>query len=418
MRIRYAHIAERTFRIISRDRRCDPGLARSAGRVLPVANANMLMTSAIIAISLHRSAARCVCSSTRRGLTALAAIIIVASCARDNVRKESAGSSYFDHAELSPVQLSGSLLSDAPSIARPLLLQPSGGILWVSDAASDPGLHALNADSGELLYSVGTRGNGPGEFASSPFGLAAAPADTEIGAVWAFDMQLQRLTRFKPLPLADYDIETIQLQGPPNAWRIAWAQPERIIAQSNSIGQRFGIFAIDGSRLQTVPGAVVGPADAPIAERLRATNESVRMCAWPKHGFALANAWFGQIEYYDLDARPVRTASVPYKSEPTFTHSDDGEVTFEPERHWYVGCAATTEHLYALFSGRRIAAYEGSTASSAEYMHVFGWDGDLVATYKFDHEISGIGISPSGETLYAASVVEGKIFRYDMPTIP
>jgi hypothetical protein len=323
---------------------------------------------------------------------------------------------YFDHSGLPVTLLEATQLSDAPVIGQPGRLQVSGGFLWVEDLISDPGLHVLDAETGTLLHSLGTRGEGPGEFSTAPFGLAA-PFDKSSG-VWAWDRGLQRLTLFEPRPVTEYEPVTIRLDSDLPVQRVTFINPERIIGVSHSEEGRFSLFSSDGRRRRVVGGELLGPERAPQEERLKATNASINVCVWPGRGFAIVNFRVGRLEYYDTEARLVRLAEVPFPGDPAFEQSPNGGLRFLPVRSWYFDCTASHDHLFALFSGRLNSAFEGEARFSGEYLHVFDWKGELKSVFRLDRDIRAISVSPSEDQLFATSLVDGRIYRYKLPPIP
>jgi hypothetical protein len=123
----------------------------------------------------------------------------------------------------------------------------------------------------------------------------------------------------------------------------------------------------------------------------------------------------GRIEFHDKDANLVRLARVPYPSDPKLETNDAGQVQWAMERGWYYDCTATHDFLYTLFSGRQASAYDEDARASGEFVHVFDWDGNLKAAYRLDRDIRAIAISPAGTQLFAASIVDGGIYRFDLP---
>ena len=305
-------------------------------------------------------------------------------------------------------------VSAAPIIGRPASLVWTGGVLWVRDAAGDPGLHLIDPGSGELMQSVGTRGDGPGEFSSSPFGLLEDLE--EPGVIWAWDPGHQRLTRFEQRPLGEYELETVRLQGSPTVQRVVRVDAGRIIGVAGSDEARFALFAPDGRRERTVSYPLPGPENAPRRSRINAANQAIELCSWPGRGFVIAHTQFGRIEYYDQDGEFVRLAHVPAPSEPIFEPNEAGVPTFRWRRSHYIGCAASDLGLYALYAGRDLSS-EWEFAASGDAIHVFGWDGQLRGAYRLDRDVSSIEIDVNARLLYATSFVDAAIYRFLLPAM-
>jgi len=322
---------------------------------------------------------------------------------------------FFAHADLAVDSLESTPVSAPPAIGRPTLLRLTGRHLWISDLAADPGLHVLDAESGVLIRSFGRMGDGPGEFSTRPFGLEIAPGDTS--AVWAFDLALQRLTRFDASSLILDEVPTIQLRGDIRVQRVAWVAQDRIVGIANSEEARFLFFSPSGENKGQAGGVLLGSSDVPLGARMAATNGGIKVCTWPGRGFAIVNFMVGRIEYYDTDAGFVREPAVPYRSEPEFEPDSTGKVVFSAPRRWYFDCSTTADYLFALFSGRLQSKYDGDARSSAEYVHVLDWDGALRAVYHLDREVRAIAVGGGGNSLFAASLVDGGIYRYELPPV-
>ena len=69
-----------------------------------------------------------------------------------------------DHSLLDPIPLVGSVLNASESFGMPTSVAVVGRHLVIADGYGDPALHVLDKRSGELLYSLGGQGEGPGEF--------------------------------------------------------------------------------------------------------------------------------------------------------------------------------------------------------------------------------------------------------------
>ena len=305
-------------------------------------------------------------------------------------------------------------VSAAPIIGRPASLVWTGEVLWVRDAVGDPGLHLIEPGSGELMQSVGTRGDGPGEFSSSPFGLLEDLE--EPGVLWAWDPGHQRLTRFEQRPLGEYELETVRLQGSPTVQRVVRVNAGRIIGVAGSDEARLALFAPDGRRERTVSYPLPGPENAPRRSRINAANQAIVLCSWPGRGFVIAHTQFGRIEYYDQNGAFVRLADVPAASEPIFEPNDAGVPTFRWRKSHYIGCTASDLRLYALYAGRDMSTHWESHASG-DAIHVFGWDGQLRGAYRLDRDVSSIEIDVDARLLYATSFVDAAIYRFLLPAM-
>jgi hypothetical protein len=114
----------------------------------------------------------------------------------------------------------------------------------------------------------------------------------------------------------------------------------------------------------------------------------------------------------------VRLAKVPFPWGPIFEADSNGELRFVDRRHAYRGCTATKDFLFALYSGRPDSLENRDWAQSAEFVHVFDWEGGLRAVFQLDRDIGVIAVNSSGDTLFASSYSDASIYRYELPAIP
>lgn len=333
------------------------------------------------------------------------AFLFVGSCMTSDQRE-------LRHDHLMPIPVATSVLNASPVIGRPGAIELSGSYLWISDLSADPGLHVLNARTGTLVRSIGRRGEGPGEFSTRPFVLARAPSDT-VG-IWAWDLQLQRLTYFTGHD-STRSLRQIQLSGPVRIHRIAWITDDLLAGQASSDTLRFTLFDSAGAITAFRPGAAIGGADMPARLRLNVTNNATRMCQWPGRGFAIVNSLVGRVEIHDTDARLTRLADVPFPSDPRVVNDPSLGLIIDAPRRWYMDCTATREHLFALFSGRSASAYDGDRLVSGRFVHVFDSAGALVRVLQLDRDVHAMAVDPSGRSLYAVSLSDGVILVASVP---
>lgn len=323
------------------------------------------------------------------------------------------------------VQVDGQELARAPVIGRPgspVLVRggDNGEMVWLRDTSGDPGLHLIDASSGEVIRSFGRAGEGPGEFSRGrPSDLLPDPE--RPNAVWAWDMGLQRLTRFDPKPSNGYDVDTRHLQQEIPIQRVLRLDDGRLLGVRGAATARFVLFDRDGVPERSVDQSLPGPEDAPTRERIDAANQAVALCAWPGRGFAMAHTQYGKIEFYDYDARAVALARVPHPSDPIFEPNNDGVPVFRWRRSHYVGCAATTDYMYAIYSGRELDVDDDPAISaSGNVVHVFDWAGTLHEVYQLDRYVKDVNIvsDPEGYWMYAASLPDAALYRYALPYPP
>jgi hypothetical protein len=316
-----------------------------------------------------------------------------------------------DHSDLIVEPLIGQRLSQAPAIAKPWQIQVSGSKLWVVDAAGDPGLHMLDAESGELVRSLGRKGDGPGEFKAGPWDVD--PVSGSHDGVWALDRGHQRMTLFDSRTLPANELQMLRLQGPTTIANTTWLRSDLIVGVTATEQERIVLMDADGRRLRTVAAPFLGPADISYQERQQASATGFRLCAQPPaRGFVIVYYTASVIEHYDSTGYLVRRMDVPFPSEPVFERTESGEASFRYDRDHYLDCTSTDERLYALYSGRHIARGE---IAAADYVHVFDWQGAFHGAYRLDWPVRGISIDPEGRYIYAVSLLDAGVYRFPVP---
>lgn len=338
--------------------------------------------------------------------------LLVGTCALSASCGQSS-SPYLDHSQFEPVSLQGEIFHVSPVVGRPAQLGSSGQRLWIADAARDPDLHMLDRASGDLLHSIGRKGQGPGDLAS-PAQIHVVPGDSS-GAIWAWDRGLRRLTRFDGQePSLDPITVTVEFPaGVPGPYRVAWLEPDLLVGIHPSEEARFSLFTASGQHVKTVPGTFLGPEQVRLSLRRNVTIGSFNACSWPGRGFAIIYFLVGRIEFYDRDAQLVRLAHVPFPSEAFV--EEDGEFVPARGREYYRDCVVHDDRLYAAFSGRRESAYEAPDSYAAEFVHLFDWAGALRRVYRLEPAVHNMEISAEGGALYGASLSDATIYRFTLP---
>lgn len=313
--------------------------------------------------------------------------------------------------------LVGELILDDPIVGLPKNLRVSGSRLWMVDAVRDPSLHVFDLSEGVLLSSFGRSGEAPGEFQSTPQ-IHTIPGDSS-GAVWAWDYGLSRLTRLAP-DGPDTDPQTVRVESPAGtdrAWRMIWIADDRVIGIHPSRAHRFSVVHPEtGEVRSSTPGSFLGSDEVPEDLRRQATMTGFGACGWPGRGFTMIYFWTGRIELYDLDGRFIRLAEVPTETD-AFERTEDGDFIHHMERVHYQSCEVYEDRLYALYSGRLYAAFEGDEADLSEYVHVFDWSGSHEDVLRLEPAVSAIAIDPDGR-MFGGSWGDARVYRFDLSEIP
>jgi hypothetical protein len=282
--------------------------------------------------------------------------------------------------------------------------------LWLADGAGDPYVHVVDLIAGRFLVSYGQNGEGPGDF-ESLVNLTTRPG--EAPEIWAFDANLRRITRLG-VGVGSEHPATMIMSPTALLNRAIWLNPDRLLVVAHSDTDRYAILDSTGKRLAVVPGDLLGPDSVDKETRAGRSTGFYSCASPPRERFAVAFVHGGRIDLNDYSGRLRGRARVPFPTKGSFRRDSVGQWHARDVRLYYVDCAATPPHLYALFSGLRLDRPGGAVAVEARYVHVFDWDGNLVTVLALDRFVRTI--ATAGDTLlYAAASDASGVYRYKLP---
>ena len=304
--------------------------------------------------------------------------------------------------------LKAEILSQPPAIGQPGFIQPWGRHLLVSDWMGDPNLHALDRTTGELIVSFGRIGRGPGEFPNALAGVQRPSHDTT--AIWVYDAR--KMTRIEGPGAVGPDVTAIDLTAIPLVLRAAWVDSTTILGVTREPPERrFVFFDGAGSVIRARSGVLLGHEGIPLSQRVEASARFA-FCMHPDGSrFALLYKRAARVQIYDRSARHLTNADVPYAIDATFRKAD-GEIRFVQEWITYQACWASSDVLYALYSGDDYGTASAGTLGGEE-IHVFDWDsGRLMRRLHLDTRIFGFAVDEDAGWLYGGSLQDAGIYRF------
>jgi hypothetical protein len=137
--------------------------------------------------------------------------------------------------------------------------------------------------------------------------------------------------------------------------------------------------------------------------------------------FAVAYRHASGLRIIDTAGSLLATADVPFRYEPQYALALRGTepamlIDRKHERFGYVDVASTDRHIYALFSGRTMAAYPTSS-ELGRFVHVFAWDGRREGIISLDVPVRSIAVDQGDSVMYAARRDPfAAIIRFDLPS--
>lgn len=276
-------------------------------------------------------------------------------------------------------------LAEGDAFGLPTFLAIAGPELLVLDRYRGEAVLAVDRRSGEIVRSFGSRGEGPGQFAS--------PMSLEVYGdhVAVLDPGVNRITylRRDGSP-AGFGVDaTTAIQASwvptdfalmPNAgFLVSGLMRNRRLARLDRSGRLLSVVG------PTLPDALPGPVLGEVVQgKLRGSPRRDR--------FVLTSRFGSRIEIIDASTMNETEAWGPDRFEP---HAGRYETRFG-----YLDAAPMEDGFLALYSGRTRKAFPGR-ANFGSTIHEFGWDGELRAVYELDSDVISIAWSEKDRLLYA-----------------
>lgn len=297
-------------------------------------------------------------------------------------------------------------LGDTASFANVSFLRPAGRVVLVADQLTDPHLSLLDVASGEVVARLGRHGKGPGEFQDPRWAYSDFEDPSRL---WVFDYRNQRFDRLSLEGRGSRLSGQRRLPAPRPLSNPVWFG-DSVVANGLFPDLTLLVLGRDGRPargvVSTLPAREEGVSDADGAIRLNRNHLAVHPGG---SRFALAYQQQSRIELFEPDGSLTASVEGPRPVRPRyelaagrsgarrFRWLDDNELA-------YVAVDATERFVYALFCGRcRV------DDSFPRLLHVFRWDGELVAELALDRPVKTFGVDPGGRALYG--VVEEPVPR-------
>lgn len=311
----------------------------------------------------------------------------------------------FSHDELGYEILASQVINRDEELGTPSYLVSIGEYVVISDYPSrGSAIHLIRAKDGERVLSFGRDGDGPGEFRGPPALIRAPGLDD---ALWAYSAGSARLTLFTLNDVLAGEFGGTrhrQLSGPYVMYRLAMLDDTHAAGIGNFADGRVAV--VDVVTGETRLGGTVPLDDESGPPYVRQQAYQGFIAARPSGEQFVIATWRGsQLEIYDRQGGLQKKFDGPYPFIPDFNviEGPSGRLISQAgmkNRYGYVDITATEEHIIALFSGRAEASYGGS-ASVAEYVHLFDWDGAFVKAFKLDRPVIALAANHNGQVLFA-----------------
>lgn len=348
------------------------------------------------------------CPGVRYGVAAwLVLISLLYGCRSEREGEEPASLNRYHQ---TATELEGTVLVQADWLVSPAALKVIGGQLYVGEAGTEPFIHRVSLEDGSLIASWGQRGEGPGEF-STVASFTVAGDD-----LWAFDPNERRLTAVT-FQSSSSEIPSVTFQGDRSLLDPVWFSDSVIVAVVFDPEFRIGLFDQTGQQKSLIG---IQPREEGVPSALRPYLNHTRMTVHPDEGIVfLASRWSSRVYLLHLDASIEKKLNGPVEFISAFKLTgDDGRptmVVIDDSRSGYIDLAATSDRVYALFSGRRFGDF-GSEAGFGEFVHVFDWTGTYSGALRLDSPVASITVDEETNRVYAGQWEPiPRILVYELP---
>lgn len=259
----------------------------------------------------------------------------------------------------------------------------------------------IDRGTGDAVHATGRRGQGPGEFQNPQFVVRGRPEREEF---WVRDSALRRLVGYELGEWTGIPFEEMTDRAP-RLLMPAWLGDDLV---SNGLypGELLSFFDVK----QGYPITVRGFGQWPVPDETTpgAGQAAQNVLATDPNGARVAVAFVlkSLLQIYNRDGNlladslgPVTVDFVPRLSSVAGRFRPTGDTRFA-----YVDLATSREHVFALFSGRYFRESQEAGAAVHQLstqIHVFTWEGVLVAVWDLPNPVSRIAADPTSGVLYA-----------------
>lgn len=349
-----------------------------------------------------------------RALACLMTGIVVMSCGREG-NSRNKGDATATTAQTDPqLKVSTSLLATSPVLGRIGPMWVAGDRVWVGDYSGDPFLHVVDLASGKLLVSWGKLGEGPGDFKSiEAFSAGRAGVDRVI-AIDGTQGRLNEIGLRSDLRPQVY--RTWTLPGSPRP-RSVTALGKGYVAWSEVGGSHWLLLDSTGTISSTVDATLLGADSIPSRDRLKATS-GMTLCAKPNGSrFAVFFLSAGRAEIHDSMGALIGPADVPVSAPADFIRRSDGTIAWRQTQLHYLACAANSQFVLGLYSGKFTAQFKGADSQllgETQVVDVFDWDGRHLGQLVLDKPVLSLLLLNDSATLLGASSIASSLYRVDV----
>lgn len=361
--------------------------------------------------------------STRLRFVSLISLVLVALVVTQSAHSTTRpGSTAETVTAVEGIPVASSALYDGAALAMPTRLAVAGDRLIVLDPFGSNVVHVIDVQSGALIESFGSKGEGPGEFEG------ARSIDVQAGgdAFWVHDVNLQRSTLYaleappapKGHPAGHREQKTLSFVGVAGVTEPIRLSDDRIMAGGMFDKGRLGHLDGEGRLVRASGPFPEVSGDLP-GHLVQFIHQGAFRGTPARDRFALSSLFFTRIELYDRHGTRQAVVEPPVTLDPEIitTRDEDGPAAYvDPLAPMgYTDIAVTDAGIFALYSGRDPSVYREEAAYGSQ-VHVFTWAGEYLGAIDLGYDAAAIAVSDDGTQLYGARhFPASEIRRHTLP---
>ncbi|HEX8391759.1 MAG TPA: BF3164 family lipoprotein [Longimicrobium sp.] len=283
---------------------------------------------------------------------------------------------------------------DTSAFAIPTAVHRVGDLLVVTDRFMNPHISVFSATTGEVVRRAGRHGKGPGEF-QDPSWLVrdAGPSDL----LWAYDFSNRRFSLLEP-GKDDMVTREVPLDAGVSLATPVWNASGVI---SNGLFPDYTLVRLDSagrirSRLASDPPFTTKHIANATGRRL--LNRSFMTVNPSRTRLALSYQWKSRVDFFTIEGERIGSVAGPRHTTATFRVAGDrffwGRDDENEMAYWQMD--STERYVYALFCGCK-----PGLGNLPSMLHVYDWNGNFVAEFAFDRQVTSLDVSDDDRVVYA-----------------
>lgn len=272
-------------------------------------------------------------------------------------------------------------------------------------------LLAVDRETGLIKHRAAPFGEGPGEIRDVA-SIDSVP--NRPGVFSLYDYNPKRLTILAYSPWTARPLGYLVHDDVGHTIQAEWLSETEVVMNGVFDGHLLRFYEANQSdhslQLKSRKGSNLFP-DAPASTRQFLNRNTLAVSPDREH-IAVVFVKADLLYFFDPTGELVRMVRGPMDIAGGATAEDMTQMTQPPIA--YQDATASQEHVFALYSG-----HSGDQQGNGDTIHVFSWDGELVAAYELERTIHFLTVDPEGRFVYGIAIEPfPQIVEYVIPDAP